>query len=53
MKAYSKFIAALAAALTVAGTQIADGTISTADWIAIAAAFLGAIGVYAVTNEPA
>jgi uncharacterized membrane protein len=53
MSKYAKLIAALVAALTVLGTQIADNNVSTADVIAVIVAFLGALGVYAVPNKTA
>lgn len=45
-----KFAVAVAAALGVAATLVADGSLSSSDWIAIALAFAGAIGVYRVPN---
>lgn len=48
---YSKFWVALAAALTVLGTSVADGHLTLAEGIAVAAAFLGSLGVYQVTNK--
>lgn len=45
-----KFFIALIAALAVLTTALADGTVSTAEWLSIASAFLGAYGVYAVSN---
>ena len=53
MSVYSKCIAAATAALAVAGTVLADGHLSVADAITIAAAALGAVGVYAFPNKPA
>jgi hypothetical protein len=53
MSKYAKLIAALIAALSVLATQIADNNVSTADVIAVIAAFLGAFGVYAVPNKTA
>ena len=50
MTAYSKFLAALATALTVTLTVLPDG-VTTAEWITISLAFLGALGVYAVPNR--
>jgi hypothetical protein len=47
----AKFWAALGAACTTAGLVLADG-FSQLDAFAIAAAFLGAIGVYLVPNTP-
>lgn len=45
-----KFCVALLAALGVTATALSDGTISTSEWIQIVIAFIGAWGVYAVTN---
>lgn len=45
-----KFCVALAAALAVTATALADSTVTTSEWVQIAAAFLGAYGVYQVTN---
>jgi hypothetical protein len=53
MAHYAKFIAALAAALAVTGTCLADGHITAAEWVAIAVAFVGALAVRQVTNAPA
>lgn len=53
MTGYQKFVVALAAALGVAGSLAADGSITLAEGIAIAAAFVGALGVRQVANtEP-
>jgi drug/metabolite transporter (DMT)-like permease len=52
MTNYRKLIAALAAGCGVAASVLADGVLSPADGLAIAAAFLGALGVYAATNTP-
>jgi hypothetical protein len=49
---YRKFLVALAAALGVAGAAVSDGQISPEEGVAIALAFLGALGVYQVPNEP-
>lgn len=49
MSKYSKFLVALATALTVLAASLPDGVTST-EWIAIALAALGALGVYAVPN---
>lgn len=46
-----KFCVALVAALSLAGTLVADGSVSASDGIAIALAFAGALGVYKVENE--
>lgn len=47
---YAKFIMALSAALGVAASVAADGTLTPSDWVAMLAAFVGALGVYAVPN---
>jgi len=52
IQAYNKLIVALVAALAIAGVLIADGNLNSADWIAIVASFVGALGVYAVPNKP-
>lgn len=52
MGTYSKFIAALVAALAVTGTTLADGHITIPEGISIACAFLGALVVRQVTNAP-
>ena len=53
MKAVAKFITAAIAGFTVAGLAVADGTITTAEWLQIVAAVLCAYGVYRVPNVPA
>jgi hypothetical protein len=50
--AYAKFIAAAAAAgLVAAQLAITDDTITKTEWITIALAVLGALGVYAIPNK--
>lgn len=51
MSQYRKFLVALATALSVFGASLPGG-VSSAEWVAIALAALGALGVYAVSNEP-
>ena len=46
-----KFLVAVGAAVGVAVTALADGSIDTTEGIAIALAFLGALGVYQVRND--
>lgn len=47
----AKFVvAAVAAGAITAQAAITDGAITTAEWIAIAIAALGALGVYGVKN---
>jgi hypothetical protein len=48
----AKFYAAAAAALGVAVTLASDGVITLADGLAIAAAAVGALGVYVAPNKP-
>lgn len=52
MTAYNKCIAALSAALAIAITVTADGSVSLNDAVVIAAAFVGALAVYATPNRP-
>jgi hypothetical protein len=52
MSRYAKFLTALGAAIVAAGTVLADGVLDPADPFTIAAAFLGALGVYLVPNTP-
>lgn len=50
---YSKFIAAsVATGLISLQLAITDGEVSVSEWITIALAVLGALGVYAVENKP-
>ena len=46
-----KFAVALAAALAILATTLPDG-VETSEWIAVALAFLGALGVYGTPNDP-
>lgn len=46
-----KFLVALAAAVAVLGTVIPNG-ITSQEWISVILAFLGALGVYLVPNQP-
>lgn len=52
---YAKsLIAALIAALTALGTGLTDGSMSPAEWVAVALAFVVALGaVYSIPNAPA
>jgi hypothetical protein len=43
-------LAAITAILVLASSLIADGALSSIDWLQLAAAALGALGVYAVPN---
>ena len=47
---FRKALVALTAALAVAGTALADGTINATEGIGVALAFLAAYGVYRVPN---
>lgn len=47
-----KFLIAVGAAVGVAAAALADGSIDATEGIAVALAFLGAIGVYQVPNKP-
>ena len=47
----AKFVAALSAALAVAVSVTADGTLTLNDWATIVAAGVGAIAVYYVPNN--
>lgn len=51
---YAKFLVAFAAAALVAAqTAITDDTITASEWVTIALAGLGAVGVWLVPNKPA
>jgi flavoprotein len=51
---YAKFIVAAAiAALTVLASAITDGHITNGEWVQIALAGLGAVGVFVVPNKSA
>ena len=45
-----KFLVAAAAALGALAVALANGSVDTAEGVAIALAFLGALGVYQVPN---
>lgn len=47
----AKFYAALSAALAVAVSVTADGTLTLNDWVTIVAAGVGAVAVYFVPNN--
>lgn len=50
---YAKTIVAVAiAALTVVYTAVTDGAITGQEWVQVALAGLGALGVYAIPNAP-
>jgi hypothetical protein len=46
-----KFVVAAAAGLGILGTALVDGAVSSSEWVAVALAFLAALGVYRVPNE--
>lgn len=51
---YAKFIiAAATAGLVALGAAITDDKVTNSEWIAIALATLGALGVWAIPNRPA
>lgn len=47
---YSKFLVALASALGVLITALADGVVTSSEWVQVAVVFLGALGVVSVSN---
>lgn len=51
VKYAAKFVAAVAAALAIAGVAVVDNSVTPSEWIQIALAFLGAVGVYSIPNE--
>lgn len=51
---YAKFaVAALTAALVALGAALSDDHVTTAEWVTIGLAAVGALGVYLVPNRPA
>lgn len=54
IKPYMKsIVGGLVAGLTVLGTAMIDGTVTNAEWVGVAVATLGALGiVYATPNRP-
>ncbi len=52
MKIAKFLVAAATAALVAVGAAITDDVITSAEWVAIALAGLGAAGVYFVPNKP-
>lgn len=52
MGRYNKFLVALASALGVLATALADDGVTPSEWVGVALAFLGALGVYALRNVP-
>lgn len=53
MQQFNKFWVALGAALGVLATGVADGHMTASECVAVAIAFVGAMGVVAVPNKPA
>jgi hypothetical protein len=53
MLRFSKFLAALAGALTVTGVALGDGSVSVAELGTIGAAWVAAFAVFQVKNTPA
>lgn len=55
LKPYAKaIVGAAVAGLTALGTALADNQVTTVEWVGVAVATLGALGiVYAVPNKPA
>lgn len=47
----AKFLVAVAAALGVLAVALEDNVVSPSEWVQVAIAALGAIGVYAVPNK--
>ena len=48
----AKASVALVAALAILATAVADNVVTPAEWIQVAIAALGALGVYYVPNKP-
>lgn len=53
MQQYNKFWIALGLALGVLGTGVSDGKMTASEWVAVAIAFVGAMGVGLTPNKPA
>lgn len=55
LKPYAKaIVGAAVAGLTALGTALTDDRVTTVEWVGVAVATLGALGiVYAVPNKPA
>lgn len=54
MAKYAKtIVAALTAALVALGAALTDDTVTTAEWVTIGLAAVGALGVFLVPNKPA
>ena len=48
---YTKFLIALGAALAILGSALSDGAVTAQEWVNIAIAFLGSLGVYQFPNK--
>lgn len=53
MKVAKFVVAALTAGLVALGAALSDDTVSTAEWVTIGVAVVGALGVYLVPNRTA
>lgn len=51
LSTYNKCLVAVAAALGVAGSVLADNVFTLSDGVAILSAFVGALAVYVVPNK--
>ena len=51
IKYAKKFLVAVAAALGVLAVALSDGVVSPSEWVQVAIAALGALGVYQAKNE--
>lgn len=51
-KYWKTVVAAVVAGGTIAQTALSDDSISSGEWVLIALAVLGALGVYTVPNKP-
>lgn len=52
MKIAKFLVAAATAGLVALGAALSDDHVSTAEWVTIAVAAVGAVGVYLVPNRP-
>ena len=48
-----KFLVALAAALAILVVALSDDAVTRLEWVQVAIAFLGAVGVYQIPNKAA
>ncbi len=51
LQKYNKFWMALGAALAQLVVVLQDGRVTTIEWVTVAIAFVGAMGVVAITNK--